>query len=228
MTLVKQHLIFDLDGTLTDPREGIVRSYLYALERLGYTPPPAAEIERHIGPPLRVTLGELLGTTDSERIERAVAVYRERFASVGLFENAVYPDVHAVLESLGRAGYALWVCTSKAHVFARKILAHFELLQFFRGVYGSELDGQRDDKAELLSYLLASESIAAASAVMIGDRRHDIRAARLNHTRSIGVLYGFGDAAELAEAGAGATCARFVELPDTIARVLHGPVTRTV
>jgi phosphoglycolate phosphatase len=214
------HLIFDLDGTLTDPREGITRCYVHALEQLGLTPPAAESLERYIGPSIREVLAELLATTDAARIEEAVTIYRERFARVGLFENFPFPDVHATLRAFTETGYVLWVCTSKPRVYAERILEHFELAAHFRGVYGCELDGTLSDKAELLAHLLERETIVPATAIMIGDRKHDMRAARLNGTHCIGVTYGFGDLLELEEAGASAFCAQFSELPEAIAGIL--------
>jgi phosphoglycolate phosphatase len=211
------HLIFDLDGTLTDPREGITRCYIHALEKLGLEAPTATELERYIGPGLREVLAELLATDDTTRIEQAVTLYRERFGTVGLFENFPYPEVPATLQSLSDAGFVSWVCTSKPRVYAERILEHFELARYFRRIYGCELDGGLSDKAELLAELLAREAIAPESAVMIGDRMHDMRAARQNGVLSIGVLYGFGDLVELREAGAVATCGQFSDLPSVIA-----------
>jgi phosphoglycolate phosphatase len=212
------HLIFDLDGTLTDPRTGITRSWAFMLERLGHSAPPLQELERFIGPPTRDVASELLGTSEPEALERAIAIYRERFSSVGLYENLAYPGIGAVLASLYQQGYALWVCTSKPHVYARRILEHFSLLSHFRAVYGPELDGTRADKVELLAYLLPRESIDPARALMIGDRMHDIRAARACGVRSLGVSYGFGSVEELSAAGADAICASVAELPGAIAR----------
>jgi phosphoglycolate phosphatase len=213
------HLIFDLDGTLTDPREGITRSYIHALEQLGLAAPLAQDLERYIGPDLRQVLAELLATKDAERIEHAVRLYRERFGTVGLFENELYPEVHATLQVLGESGFVHWLCTSKPRVYAERILEHFELSRYFRGVYGTELGGAFSDKAELLAHLLDREQIAPERAIMIGDRMCDVRAAQLNGTHCIGVLYGFGTSSELLEAGAIATCEQFRQLPAVIAKL---------
>ncbi|HKU40005.1 MAG TPA: HAD hydrolase-like protein [Polyangiales bacterium] len=210
------HLLFDLDGTLTDPREGITRCYAHALRSLGREPPPLAALERFIGPPTREVMSELLATADRELIEHGVRVYRERFASVGLFENAPYPGVGDVLAALLGRGFALYVCTSKPEVYAVQILDHFELSQFFQRIYGCELDGTRADKADLLAYLVQKESIEPQRAVLIGDRLHDVRAARKSGLYSIGVLYGFGSEAELTQAGADLVCPTLAELPRVI------------
>ena len=217
--MLTEHVIFDLDGTLTDPREGITRSFAHALEVLGYAVPALSELTRFIGPPTREVLAELLGTQDSERIEKGVAIYRERFAAVGLFENEAYAGMNELLAELALRGHTLWVCTSKPGVYAQRIAEHFGFTRSLRAVYGCELDGTRADKPDLLAYLLERESIPAARAVMIGDRLHDIRAARLCGLRSIGVLYGFGSREELVEAGADQLCSTVAELADVIARL---------
>ena len=214
-----EHVIFDLDGTLTDPREGITRSYAHALSVLGLPVPQLSELTRFIGPPTREVVSELLSTRDPARIERAVEIYRERFARVGLFENEVFPGMNSVLEQLSARGHSLWICTSKPGVYAQRIAEHFGFTRSVRAVYGCELDGTRADKAELLAYLLQREAIAAPSAVMVGDRMHDVRAARLCGVRSIGVLYGFGSEQELRDAGADRLCATVAELSAVIAQL---------
>jgi phosphoglycolate phosphatase len=212
-------LLFDLDGTLTDPRAGIVRSIQHALERLARPCPPEAALAACIGPPLRGTFGRLLATSDRELIERAMALYRERFAVVGLYENEVYAGIGAVLGDLGRGGHRMFVATSKPAVFADRIVRHFALDHHFHGVYGPDLDGRWDDKTDLLAHLLASERLAAEAVVMIGDRHADIVAARANGVRAIGVLWGYGSREELLGAGADAVCAVPAELPACVARV---------
>ena len=195
------HLIFDLDGTLTDPREGILRCFQYALTRLGADVPDEAALERHIGPPLRDTLRELLPGREPE-VERAVEIYRERFAPIGMFENRVYAGIPELLESLVDAGRTLHLCTSKAHPFARRILEHFGLDRFFASIHGSELDGTRNDKRELLAHLRDREALASASCLMLGDRRFDVEAATQCGVASVGVLWGYGSRSELEAAGA--------------------------
>jgi phosphoglycolate phosphatase len=217
--MLTEHVIFDLDGTLTDPREGITRSYAHALEVLGYPVPPLAELTRFIGPPTREVVGELLGTADSELIERAVTIYRERFGRVGLYENEVYAGMNQLLAQLAARGHSLWICTSKPSVYAQPIAQHFGFTRSLRAVYGCELDGTRADKAELLAYLLEHEAIAPERAVMIGDRMHDIRAARVCGIRSIGVLYGFGSRQELSDAGADWLCDAVSDLAALIAQL---------
>ena len=216
------HLIFDLDGTLTDPREGITRCFGHVLERLQLPMRPQRELERLIGPPLREALAELIGSRDAAQVEHATTVYRERFATTGLFENVPYRGIHDALAALREQGHTLWVCTSKAGVYAKRILERFELSAFFSETYGCELDGTLSDKAELLGHILDRHAIDRARAIMIGDRMHDVRAARLNAVRSIGVLYGFGGEPELREAGADILCSRVADLNEAIVRLGSG------
>jgi phosphoglycolate phosphatase len=212
-------LLFDLDGTLTDPRSGIVSSLRHALERLERTSPSDDVLATFIGPPLRATFAGLLETSSPELIERAVALYRERFGTIGLFENEVYPGVREMLDATRRLAPAAFVATSKAAVYAERIVKHFGLDHHFARVYGSELAGRFDDKAELLPHLLAAEGIAPGAAVMIGDRSVDVLAARAAGIPSVGVLWGYGPAAELTEAGADVLCASPAELPACLERL---------
>ncbi|NJD86862.1 MAG: HAD family hydrolase, partial [Betaproteobacteria bacterium] len=163
-------ILFDLDGTLTDPREGITKCIAHALERMGVEPPPLDELTFAIGPPLRDSLAKLLGTQSREAVERALAHYRERFADVGLYENAPYDGIDATLVALRRAGHPLYVATSKPRVYAERIVAHFDLHVHFEAVHGCELDGTREDKRDLLAHLFPSHGIDPARAEMVGDR----------------------------------------------------------
>jgi phosphoglycolate phosphatase len=170
-----------------------------------------------IGPPLRATFAGLLGTSEPARVEEAIALYRERFADVGLFENEVYPGVAAMLAGARETARALFVATSKPAVYAERIVAHFGIREVFDGVYGAELGGRFDDKAELIAHLLSREGVAPASAVMIGDRAADVAGARANGLRSVGVLWGYGSERELLDAGADALCPRTDDLGPVVA-----------
>jgi phosphoglycolate phosphatase len=196
------NVLFDLDGTLTDPAVGITRCYRHALIALGRDAPPADTLLWLIGPPVRKNFRDLLGTEDPALIERAVSLYRERYAREGLYENAAYPGVEAMLADLRAAGLRLFVATSKLARFIAPILEHFRLAQFFSGLYGSALDSTLDDKADLLAHLIAAERLDPAATLMVGDREHDIFAAHRNRVRALGITYGFGTRAELAAAGA--------------------------
>ncbi|HVT11683.1 MAG TPA: HAD family hydrolase [Fimbriimonadaceae bacterium] len=195
-------VLFDLDGTLTDPAEGILGSVAYALRKMGVQPPAHEEMRWVIGPPLQGSLAKLLRTEDDARSAECLAFYRERFGEVGLFENELYEGVPEMLGELRRHGRRLFVATSKPTVFTNRILDHFEIAGFFDGAYGSELDGRRADKGELLRYIVGQEGLDAEGTVMVGDRRHDVEGARANGLPCIGVLYGYGSEAELREAGA--------------------------
>jgi phosphoglycolate phosphatase len=193
-------ILFDLDGTLTDPETGITRCIEHALTMLGRAAPPRDHLRKYIGPPLRDSFVELLGPDGDP--DAALLHYRDRFATVGLYENAVYPEVAAGLGRIRDRGHRLFVATSKPAVYARLIVDHFGLTPFFAGVYGSELTGEHADKAELVAHVIASERLDAPQVWMVGDRLHDIRGGRANGTRTIGVLWGYGGEEELLAAGA--------------------------
>ena len=200
-------ILFDLDGTLTDPREGITRCIAHALERMGHEPPPLHELTFAIGPPLRGSLAQLMRDDRRETVEQALAYYRERFADVGLFENTPYDGIAETLAALRASGRTLYVATSKPLVFAERIVRHFGLDSHFDAVHGSELDGTREAKRDLLAHVLAHHGLAANGTVMVGDRGVDMDAARHHGLRGIGALWGFGSREELLEAGAHALCA---------------------
>jgi phosphoglycolate phosphatase len=196
-----------------------VRCLGHAFAALGRPCPPDDALAARIGPPLRDTFAALLHTSDAALIERAVALYRERFGTVGLFENRVYDGVPAMLADAAAVG-TLFVATSKATVYARRILDHFGLSPHFRRVYGADLDGRFDDKRELIAHLLAVEGLPPARTVMVGDRGLDVAAARASGVRSVGVLWGFATEGELAAAGPDALCAA----PGGLAACLRGLV----
>ncbi len=195
-------LLFDLDGTLTDNFPGIARSIVYALDRLDVEAPSPAELRRFVGPPLRTTFAALLGTDEPDAIEQAIALYRERYSELGWRENVVYDGIPEALASLAASPRRLFLCTSKPEIYARRIVTLFGLGEHLDGIYGADLAGRHDDKAVLLAHLAATEGLDASRAVMIGDRSHDLRAARANGARAIGVLWGYGSAEELAGADA--------------------------
>ena len=192
--------LFDLDGTLTDPKVGITRSVQYALERLGRPVPEADALTWMIGPPLIAGFTELLGGTHD--VQEAVRLYRERYSDVGLFENEVYAGIPALLRQLQGRDLRLYVATSKLNVFARRILDHFDLSSSFVEIYGSEPDNRNADKSDLIRHILDRERFDPARAVMIGDRKHDAIGARANGIASIGVTWGYGSRQELKDAGA--------------------------
>jgi phosphoglycolate phosphatase len=210
------NILFDLDGTLTDPREGIVACFKHALVGLGHNCPSDSELERYIGPPLQESFAVLLGSADSVQISTAVELYRQRFLAKGMFENAVYPGVHSALAQLQALGAALYISTSKPRVFAERIVQHFGLESYFRAIYGSELDGTRSNKCDLIAHLLRTEEISSHSAFMVGDRAHDVLGATANGVFPIGALWGYGSRDELIAAGATVLC----EQPTLLGEVL--------
>jgi len=205
-----QTIYFDLDGTLTDPKPGITGSIQYALKKLGLAVPSQDELTWCIGPPLHASLKALTGS--DLLADQALLLYRERFSEVGLFENTPYPDIHDTLAAVAETGARMFVATSKPAVYATRIVDHFGMTPYFERVFGSELDGTRVDKRDLLRYALEESKIDAASAIMIGDRSHDVVGARTNGMTAIGVLYGYGSEAELRDAGAHHICAAHPEL----------------
>ena len=212
-------MLFDLDGTLTDPVVGITTCIGYALTSMGAACPPLDTLARFVGPPLRPTFAHLLNIPEGHAgVEQAVAWYRERFGTVGLYENEIYPGVVTMLQDLRDADLRLFVATSKPHVFANRILAHFELDALFSGVHGSELDGRFDDKVELIAHLLETERLDPAECLMVGDRSYDVIGGRRNGVRALGVTYGFGKEDELRDAGADWVC----ESPEAVNRLIQG------
>lgn len=210
------NVLIDLDGTLTDPRVGMVKSIRHALSRLRYPCPSDRELESYIGPPLQDSFAILLNSTDKARIESAIELYRERYSSTGLFENTVYPGIPEALCTLTAMGASLFVATSKPRVFAERIVERFELGAFFKTIHGSELDGTRIRKGEVIAHALSVESLSRDSTLMVGDRMHDMVGARENGLFSVGVLWGFGTREELVNAGAMVVC----EAPSNLAGVL--------
>lgn len=196
------NLLFDLDGTLTDPFQGITKCISYALSQMNRQSPSLETLGWCIGPPLKNSLARLLDSDDEQLIEEALALYRERFGTIGLFENRVYEDIPKVLDTLNQMDHTLYVATSKPTVFAKRIIEHFNLKQYFSTIYGSELDGTYADKRHLISHILKQNAMATSGTVMIGDRKHDIIGAKTNGICGLGVLWGFGTREELEASGA--------------------------
>ena len=212
----KKYILFDLDGTLTDPEEGITKSLQHALAYIGIKVEDRSILRRHIGPPLADGLREFFGL-DNGQIEEVIGYFREYFVDKGIFMNYKYEGVEEVLESLVKAGKTLIVATSKPEVLAERILKHFNLDQYFTDICGSNLDETRSKKGEVIAYALEENGIKEKEqVVMIGDRLHDILGAKENGIASIGVLYGFGSREEHLEAGADAIAADFNELKDIL------------
>ena len=191
-----QNVLFDLDGTLTDPREGITRSIQYGLSKMGIDEPDLRTLEHFIGPPLLQAFMATYGFDEAKAWE-AMGYYRERFAVTGLYENHVFEGVTPLLEELVNQGRQLFIATSKPQVYAREIARHFDFARHFKVIYGSELDGTRTHKVELIRHLMSEQGLDPAQTLMIGDRKHDLIGARDNGLDAAAVGYGFGSFEEL-------------------------------
>ncbi len=212
-----QVLLFDLDGTLTDSGEGIMRSVQYALQTVGIEVMDYRTLTAFIGPPLRVSFQEEYGLDEGTAL-RAIRAYRERFESAGIRENRAYEGLAGCLGRLQAAGKTLMVATSKPQPFAVQVLEDFDLAQYFTGIYGAPVDETaHSTKADVIREALATRGAADLSqCVMIGDRKYDVEGALEAGIDCIGVLYGYGDERELLEAGAAAVAAT----PDELCRML--------
>lgn len=206
------NILFDLDGTLTDPGVGITRCLQHALARLGRDVPAPAALRRCVGPPLHDTFAELLQSRDGALVGAAVRLYRERFEETGMFENDVYPGVADGLAALCDDGHRLWVVTSKPTIYADRIVDRFGLRRWIEGVYGAEWSGAGADKEGLIRRVLDLRGLVAPGTWMVGDRMHDVRGARANGVKCVGVLWGYGSAEELRQAGPDHLVASMAEL----------------
>lgn len=207
-------VFLDLDGTLTDPAEGITSALNYALENMGYPRRDPAELCRLIGPPLEQAFIHL-GVEDTER---AILLYREEYMDTGLFQNVPYPGILDALREMKERGRSLVLMTAKPHLYARRITAHFGIAPFMHAEYGPEMDGTRKNKWDLLAHALKEMQVDPAQSVMVGDRSHDFLAAARNGMPSIGVRWGYGSDAELSQANV--CCDRVSDLPGKVLQLL--------
>jgi len=211
-------IFLDLDGTLVDPKPGITGSVQHALGELGLAVPTADDLEWVIGPPLLDSFRRL-GAADPNH---ALALYRARYSSGGMFDCAVYDGVPGILAELRAAGHRLFLATAKPHVYAKKITAHFGLAGYLEAEFGPELDGTRNDKGNLLAHACELLGLDPGSAVMIGDRDNDLNAARANAMAFIGVLWGYAAKGELSDADQ--LCKVPCDLPAAVRALLsNGP-----
>lgn len=212
----KKYILFDLDGTLTDPMEGITKSVRHALAFYGIKISSLQELCPFIGPPLKDSFMEYYGFSSEQAVE-AIDKFREYFAEKGIFENKEYPGIKEMLERLRGQGKVLLVATSKPEIFARRILEYFDLTQYFRFIGGANLDETRVKKGEVIRYVLETAGITdIKETVMVGDRQHDVIGAVEAGMECIGVLYGYGDREELERAGAIQIAATVEELSELL------------
>lgn len=207
-----KNILLDLDGTLTDPKIGIHSCIRYAMEKMGQPLADDTDLDWTIGPPLKASFIQLLNSADDALAEQALAFYRERFSTIGLYENELYPHVIETLKALVERGYNLYLATAKPQVFAIRILEHFKLLDYFTKPYGSELTGERTNKGDLIHYILQQEQLVPEHCMMVGDREYDILGARRNGIETIAVTYGYGTDAEIAQATPKLQIRQFAEL----------------
>lgn len=200
--VTRDWILFDLDGTLTDPALGITNSVMYALQKLGAPVEERSFYYRFIGPPLLDSFARYCGFS-SEKSREALHLYREYFADRGIFENTVYDGIPALLADLRRAGYKLAVATSKPELFAKQIFAHFDMTDCFSFIGGADMEETRATKDAVIAYVLENlGSPAPEKCLMVGDREYDVRGAAAFGMDAVGVLYGYGSRAELEAAGA--------------------------
>ncbi len=194
-----KNILFDLDGTLTDSRQGIVKGVQYALGCFGIDEPDLDKLTPFVGPPLYKSFMDRCGFS-LEEAKEAVECYREYYAETGLYENALYEGADTLLYGLKEKGYKIILASSKPRIYVKRVLSYFRILRYFDIVEGSELDGKLTDKAELIAHILEKWSLEAKECVMVGDRKYDIEGARANGMDSIAAGYGYGSADELSQA----------------------------
>ena len=222
---VYQSILFDLDGTLTDPRQGITRSVQYALEKVGIIEENLDKLTPFIGPALIDSFQEYYGFSE-EQARVAVGYYRERFSSQGLFENDPLPGIPELLQQLVERGVRLFVATSKPEVYASQIIANFQLDHYFEFVSGSLLDGTRADKTEVIAYIFENyPELEREHTLMVGDRKFDIHGAHAQHIDVVGVDYGYAQPGELELAQPTYQVATVEELATLI--LAHTPISNT-
>lgn len=198
-----EYLLFDLDGTLTDPFEGITKCVKYALSACGIDEADRANLKRFIGPPLIYSFMTFYGLSE-EKAAFAVSKYRERFSDVGWRENKIFDGIADMLSDLKSAGYKILLATSKPEHYAKKIIEYFEIDKYFNIVTGATLDGSINEKHEVIAecFRRAGEDMTSDNSLMIGDRKHDILGAKRFNMQSLGVRIGYAEAGELEAAGA--------------------------
>lgn len=216
-------VLLDLDGTLSDSRPGIEACFRFMLGELGHDPAVAGDLTWAVGPPIAVSIGRLLQQYHDDRLEAGLTIYRAHYSAVAIYDCTIYPGVPEMLDALRAAGFVLCIATSKRRDFAERVIDYLGLGGQFRGIYGAEPGGGLEHKDDLLAHILAREGFAPEHTVMLGDRLHDIHAARANALRSIGAGWGYGGEAELAAAGADAIAAAPRDVPGLVQNIRGVP-----
>ena len=208
---MKKTILFDLDGTLTDSAEGVINCFLPALKYFNLPIPDRADMSFVVGPPLRDSFLRL--GVKEEDVEKAVEIYRDRYVPTGMFENAPYPGIAAMLGALREAGHELYVATSKPEGMATEILEKFRLAGFFHKIYGASMDDSRDTKDKVIAFLL-KELGPRENIIMVGDTHFDVEGAAVHGIKTIGVTWGYGKNEDMVAAGA-------IEIVDSPAQLLE-------
>jgi len=209
-------VLLDLDGTIVDSHPGILASCRAALRALGHEPDETLDIRRTIGPPLEDTMRIFLQSHGDDRVEEAVAAYRQHYGESGFLGSVPYPGMGSSLEEMKRAGLRIYLASSKRAIFVRRILDHLKFAAYFDGIDGSVPGGELDHKPELLAHILYKHSLSPSESLMVGDRREDISGAHAVGMRGLGVLWGYGTRDELETAGAD----QLVDSPANLARTV--------
>jgi phosphoglycolate phosphatase len=221
-------VLLDLDGTLIDSYPGILASCLAALRSLGHEPDEALDLRHAIGPPLEEIMQNLLLKYGDDRVGEAVAAYRRFYGESGFLGSVPYPGIGKSLEELKRAGFRIYLATSKRADFANRILDHLKFTTYFDGIHGSVPSGELDHKPELLAHILSKQSLLPSHCVMVGDRRHDISGAHSVGMRGLGVLWGYGTRDELETAGADQLVGSPTDLPYSVRSITKGSTSSAI
>lgn len=209
-------LLFDLDGTLSDPVEGITKSVAYALEKLGHPVPELGQLTYFIGPPMHDAFMSFLDIDDWNYAHRAVTLFRERYTGLGITENKIYPGIRELLAECSSASEQMFIASTKPPEQSRRVIKFFEIETHFKQCYGAQLTGELANKVDLIKHVIESETLETKRSVMIGDTTFDMCGARENGMRAIGVSWGYGKPEELTAAGA----ERIVNSPNELVEVL--------
>ncbi|MFC1946617.1 HAD hydrolase-like protein [Chloroflexota bacterium] len=213
-----KNVLFDLDGTISDSREGVIGCFQHTLKELTGSYIEESAIMKLIGTPIRTIFSELLQTDDEQLITRAISVYRDKYAEIGITGNRVYPGIAELLSALDKKAYCIYIVTMKNTQDSEKVIRYLGFSHLIQGIYGPSLKGYPDNKAELIKSAMFENTLIPEETVMIGDRGVDILAGKSNNTWTIGVTYGFGSREEISESSPDYLC----QSPQEILSVIEG------